>query len=216
VAADYYAILGVQPDATVGEIKAAYRAKAKALHPDHNPGDSEPFRAVQEAYETLCDAARRRAYDARCARPVPVRRATRRPPAEPLSPRQPTFRPARTQPGLRTRSLLEEILEAWREWDSGPGEFQAEVNLTPYQARHGGRIRVWIPVEQRCPSCQGSGVLGFFACPWCSGLGYVAREAPVDIAYPGGIGDGYMASLSLDELGLGTGTLTLHFRVSPW
>jgi molecular chaperone DnaJ len=59
---DYYAILGVEPDATSEEIKSAYRRKAKALHPDCSDEDSGPFRAVHEAYAVLSDPARRQAY----------------------------------------------------------------------------------------------------------------------------------------------------------
>lgn len=62
---DYYRILGLPPTATVAEIRGAYRKKASALHPDRNPSDKAhvEFQAMQEAYEVLSDASRRRAYD---------------------------------------------------------------------------------------------------------------------------------------------------------
>jgi curved DNA-binding protein CbpA len=62
---DYYRSLGVPPTATLAEIKAAYRKRASALHPDRNPSQKAhaEFQAMQEAYEVLSDAARRRAYD---------------------------------------------------------------------------------------------------------------------------------------------------------
>ena len=50
-----YRILGVSQHATAAEIKKAYRTKAKLLHPDVNAGESEAFKELLEAYETLTD-----------------------------------------------------------------------------------------------------------------------------------------------------------------
>jgi molecular chaperone DnaJ len=64
---DLYLVLGVQREATEGDIKRAYRRLARRWHPDINPGDREAavrFRQVLEAYETLIDPDRRRRYDA--------------------------------------------------------------------------------------------------------------------------------------------------------
>ena len=62
---DYYALLGVTPDATSAQIKSAYRKLAKQYHPDVNdsPDAAEKFREITEAYDTLLDPDRRSLYD---------------------------------------------------------------------------------------------------------------------------------------------------------
>jgi DnaJ-class molecular chaperone len=63
---DPYAILGVKRDATQDEIRSAYRALAKKLHPDLNPGDKkaeEKFKEVSVAYDLLGDAEKRARFD---------------------------------------------------------------------------------------------------------------------------------------------------------
>jgi DnaJ-class molecular chaperone len=62
---DYYALLGVPTDASPADIKLAFRARARDLHPDRNPSEAalEDFKAVNEAYRVLSDAEARRRYD---------------------------------------------------------------------------------------------------------------------------------------------------------
>lgn len=47
-------VLGVNPDADEAEIRAAYRRRVKAVHPDQG-GSAEQFQSVQDAYERLLD-----------------------------------------------------------------------------------------------------------------------------------------------------------------
>lgn len=51
---NYYAVLGLKPDATNREIKSAYRRLAKEHHPDAG-GDVEKFKTITEAYNALTD-----------------------------------------------------------------------------------------------------------------------------------------------------------------
>lgn len=64
-AADFYKLLGVSRDATVKEIKKAYRQKSLEFHPDKNKAEdaSEIFAEIARAYEVLSDESKREVYD---------------------------------------------------------------------------------------------------------------------------------------------------------
>jgi DnaJ-class molecular chaperone len=63
---DPYSLLGVKRSADADEIKAAWRAKAKTVHPDANqddPSAASRFAEIGQAYEVLKDPDRRKRYD---------------------------------------------------------------------------------------------------------------------------------------------------------
>ena len=61
---DLYEVLGIKKGASKDEIKSAYRKLAKKYHPDnHETGNAEKFKEVQEAYDILYDDQKRSAYD---------------------------------------------------------------------------------------------------------------------------------------------------------
>jgi hypothetical protein len=70
---DFYAVLGVEPDASQAHIKSEYRWLAKKFHPDTNQGDSRSakrFQEINEAYGVLSNPTLRAAYDS--SRPGPA------------------------------------------------------------------------------------------------------------------------------------------------
>ena len=60
---DHYLTLGVNPEASLKEIKSAFRKKAKSSHPDVSGGREEGMRRLLESYRILSDAEARREYD---------------------------------------------------------------------------------------------------------------------------------------------------------
>jgi hypothetical protein len=94
---DLYEALGVAHDATREEIAAAYRARAKELHPDTRPSGtdaSDRFARVGVAYRVLADPDQRARYDASLVappEPAPVASEATAPgpPPAPVEPRRP-------------------------------------------------------------------------------------------------------------------------------
>jgi DnaJ-class molecular chaperone len=147
----HYETLGVARGATDGEIKKAYRALVKQAHPDSgNPGDITRFRAIQNAYEVLTDAERRRQYDA-TAFPVSWTGGF----DEPLAP----FRELRPR-GPRNTSGA-----------------HLDIVLSPEEARRGGELVLEAPNERACERCGGQGLEFFGWCSDCRGEGWIqSRE----------------------------------------
>jgi molecular chaperone DnaJ len=200
---NYYLILGVGSNATPREIKAAFRQRAKELHPDRSGMGSGPFLEVQEAYGVLGDMAQRRRYDRLIHGEGPA--SQEREGIEPLIPRRPKREPIRPfveRPAIFDVSLaesfehyhpsFEELFERlWSNFEpiSRPkGErlesLTVEVTLTAWQARRGGRVRLWVPARTRCSFCDGRGGIGGYGCPRCAGRGAQTGEFPVEIDYP--------------------------------
>jgi hypothetical protein len=85
---NYYALLGVSPDAPVATIKAAFKHLALRYHPDvyHGEDAEAHMRQLLLAYRTLSNPAERMAYDARRAgHELPQEEGPQRSPAQPPS-----------------------------------------------------------------------------------------------------------------------------------
>ncbi|NIR49566.1 J domain-containing protein [candidate division KSB1 bacterium] len=232
MAKNYYIILGIDPDASQQEIKSAYRKLAKELHPDQSGKDSAPFIDVQEAYAILSDPERRQHYDAdrrrRRTHEVPVEVSSRprrkRSPIEPVSPHE--------RPGVEevflTRSFetyspsFDEIFDRlWRNFTGATRpkserleSLSVEVILNPDEARHGGEVRINVPVHATCPTCRGRGGVGLLECLRCAGKGSIDGEVPVPVRYPAGLTGNHTVRIPLNRFGIHNYYLTVHFRVS--
>jgi len=231
VARDYYVVLGVDSDATQNQIKSAYRRRAKQSHPDYHGGSGKPFMDVQEAYEVLSDPARRRTYDCELARdacPQPIPRDLRPEPLRstrcPVEPLVPTERSPGSFGTFSDQFLHSPhtgtIGSLWNDLDrlvrprvEEMGELQVNIPLTRARALRGGRVRVWIPVPVRCPSCGGNGRDGFYPCWECDGEGAIVERRSVWISFPAGVSDNSVARVSLAPLGAPDAHLSVRFSV---
>ncbi len=63
---DYYAILGVNKEASLKEIKKAYKEMVKKWHPDFRPNNPDCLKKIKDinaAYEVLGDPEKKKVYD---------------------------------------------------------------------------------------------------------------------------------------------------------
>ena len=230
---NYYVILGVTSHASVEEIRAAFRRRARELHPDHSGLESGPFLEVQEAYGVLSDPERRRHYDRQGT--SATRRRPWGPAAEPLVRKRPSGEPfgaGGVAGGFREVSLAESFREhrpcfeelferIWSNFDSFSRPkaehlegLTVEIVISPEEARLGGRVQVDIPARATCPACGGHGAVGPYECWRCEGHGALTTEYPVEVGFPPGIRDGYAVRIPLDCFGIENFYLTVLLRVS--
>ncbi len=236
MAKNYYRILGVLPSATMGEIRSAYRSRAKQYHPDHFGQDTAPFMDVQEAYDILGDPTHRDSYDRRRRQTGEGRIVRTREGPEVIGPRRSRAEPLRASrkgADLGTISALSSfrtfdpsIDEIFDSLGSAFGSLSQtkserfrtltmEVVLTPDQAARGGIARIILPVAGVCPTCDGTGDTTYRQCVRCGGTGIHRMELPLEVQYPPGIRDLYRVAIPLDSLGIHEICAVLLFRINP-
>ena len=225
MAKSYFAILGISPNATVDEIRSAYRRLAKEFHPDHYAGDSKRFRDIQEAYSVLGNRQRRREYrqNIRKVSPVSPLRPANYPEPEPLIPEESPVDLGEISSVRSFQSFtpsFDEIFDwLWSNFSDRTQPKSArvqnltfEVTLTPDQARRGGNARIMIPAQAVCPKCRGQGGVGNYKCPRCSGEGVMSGEIPVSVSFPPGLIKDHAVMIPLDRFGIANTHITVLFR----
>ncbi|MEI8250724.1 MAG: J domain-containing protein [Synechococcus sp. ELA057] len=127
---DPYGVLGVAPQASAAEIKAAYRALVKRHHPDAG-GDDQRILALNAAWEVLRDPHSRSRYDAS------QRIATGQSPAPAGGPAA-AGSAAAGRPARRSSGQEDALLQTWLERVYGPIERLLGQVLRPFaeQLRH--------------------------------------------------------------------------------
>ena len=225
MAKSYFAILGISPNATVDEIRSAYRRLAKEFHPDHYTGSSARFRDIQEAYSVLGNNRRKREYEQRL-RKVPVKtplRSATYPEPEPLIPNAGPVDIGEVSPVRSFQSFtpsFDEIFDwLWSNFSdlsqpksSRVQNLTLELTLTPDQARRGGNAKIMVPAQAVCPTCRGNGGVGFYECARCAGEGVISGEMPISVSFPPGIVKDHAVMIPLDRFGIPNTHITVLFR----
>jgi len=224
---DYYEVLGVGRDATQDEIKAAYRKRARAEHPDVNPGDKnaeERFKELQAANDVLSDPEKRAKYD-RFGHDWRYATEAGADPGRPAS--------GATSGGGFTYSDFdfgggaggfdfEDLFGRFRgaERARRGRDVEAEIEVTLEQAHSGARPTLELATIDVCPTCDGRGVVDDGrACPTCGGAGRVRRPKTITANIPAGMREGSTIRLA-GQGGAGAaggepGDLYLHVRLRP-
>jgi len=172
---DFYIVLGLDRDATIADVKKAYRRLARRFHPDVNPGDQRSafrFREIAEAYAILSDPERRRRYDQVGYEPAMAAGMATGFEGFDFS----TAVHANQQSTFG--DLFAEVFRGEPVHVPGPergADLHATVNLTFDQAMTGGEFRIAVLRQATCNECAGTGILSMAAarCPACDGVGTV-------------------------------------------
>src|SRR5262245_10309400 len=169
---DLYEILGVRKNASTTDIRRAFQKRARALHPDLNPGDpvaAERFREAARAFEVLSDPQRRGAYDR--GEPGPTAAA----PAP-----QGGFEGFDFSAQLRVESVgFHDIFEGARPVVQSAAlkgeDVEQATRLSFEESLRGTKRRVHLVRFEACDSCGGAGDVAYgpVPCPRCKGTGQV-------------------------------------------
>jgi len=235
VARDYYAVLGVDRDASQDDIKKAYRRLARELHPDINPdpGTQERFKEVTAAYEVLSDAKKRQMYNLG---------------SDPLSTGggfgagfgfsdiMDAFFGAGTARGPRSRvrrghdAMIQVEIELAEAAFGATREIQVDTAMACQACTGTGSARGAQPVicdlcrgrgeisqvqrsflgqvmtSRPCPQCHGFGTVITSPCPECAGDGRVRHRRTLKVKVPAGVDTGVRIQLAGEgEVGPGGG-----------
>jgi molecular chaperone DnaJ len=161
---DYYADLGVPRNATLDEIKSAFRKLALKYHPDRNPGGEERFKRIGEAYSVLSDPKARAAYDQGGEEKVRVDTGFR------------GFDSARDVFSHFGEDILRDLFA-----HSPPPrrDVVVDLELSFEEAAEGGRRTMTLDLPSPCDACEGSGLQARAQdrCPTCRGTGLSSRRS---------------------------------------
>ena len=232
---DYYEVLGVGRGASDDDIKTAYRKLARKHHPDLNPGDKaaeERFKELQEAYDVLSDAEKRKLYDRHGENWRVAGQGGGTPP--------PGWERAQGggggpqaggfdfsgfdfgggAGGFDFEDLFGRVGRGGGRRTSRGSDVEAELELSLEEAHRGGRRTLQMQATETCPTCQGTGVTSDDkTCPTCGGAGQVLRPKTVKVNIPAGVRDGQTLRLAgqggAGANGAPAGDLYLRIRLRP-
>ena len=172
---DYYEVLGVNKSASKDDIKSAYRKLAKQYHPDNKEtGNEAKFKEIQEAYDVLYDDQKRSAYDQ--FGHAAFEQAGSNPGGNPFQ------GGGFSGFGADLGDIFNSFFGGGRRRDVNPtaprrGEDVIQrIKVNFMDAINGKDVELTIEVDEKCPTCGGTGAKtpnDVQICSNCQGRGYV-------------------------------------------
>ncbi|MBI2565220.1 molecular chaperone DnaJ [Candidatus Woesearchaeota archaeon] len=175
---DYYAILGIEKNASQEEVKKAYKKLAKKYHPDLNkdPDATEKFKEINEAAAVLADPEKRSHYDQ-------YGTADFSHGAEGFD-----FRDFASGAGFDFDDIFDQFFSGF---GFGPSkgsrhrgsDLMTEVTITLEEAAKGVKKEINIHTHVICKECNGAGGHGVENCQVCKGSGNIkhVRRTPFGV-----------------------------------
>lgn len=206
---NYYTILGLSSNCSQEDIKKAYRKLARDSHPDScGNEDSSNFRSIQEAYEIIGTAEKRKAYDQELqqeqfqnyqAAPTYTIR----------------FEDNEIYSPLSLENWFDRILDNMFQMDFHPLAFsgldqQLELILTRDEAQSGGIFPIRVPVRHICASCRGKGSNRFYFCDACQGHGHIIKDEIINLRIPPAIKSCSNIRIPIQGYGILTIMIVIH------
>jgi curved DNA-binding protein len=224
---DYYESLGVKRTASDEEIRKAFRKLARQYHPDvarDKKSAEEKFKEINEAYEVLGDAEKRKKYDTLGAnwkqgaefRPPPgwEQHARRSGGGQPFTDYEFHFG------GTGFSDFFEQFFRSTGDPRAGAGfrdgseehsqrgqNIEADILVSLEEALNGSIRPISLRRNVTCERCGGTGEIKRRTCPECGGSGQTAKEENYKVKIPAGVREGQRLRLpGRGEAGFGRGT----------
>lgn len=224
---DYYDVLNVPQTASEDEIRKAFRKLARKYHPDVNADDKgaeDKFKEINEAYEVLSDADKRKRFDELGPNWKAGADFTPPPGWDRSGSNGAGFESVFGGGGARDFSDFFESLFGRRD-RRGAGfrmrgqNVEAEIALTLEEAHRGGTRTIEFDSTETCTECGGTGSQDGKVCPVCRGAGVVRRPKTVEVTIPRGVREGSVIRLAGNgepgSNGAPPGDLLLHLTLLP-
>lgn len=171
---DYYEVLNIERNASLDDIKKAYRKLALKYHPDRNksPDAEEKFKEVSEAYAVLSDPEKRRSYDAYGHAGIDERYS-----------REDIFRDVDFESIFRDFGFGDSIFDMFfgrgsrgsRRYRKG-ADLRYDLEITLREAAFGAEKELKLPRRGKCSVCNGTGASPnseVLRCRTCNGSGQI-------------------------------------------
>ncbi len=227
---NYYSILGVTPDSSAADIKAAYRVLARKYHPDVNPSGAEKFKEISEAYEVLSDSKKKLQYDTINGF---FRTNTKSEEKQRTSPKQAqqeykkqsnSSASEKENFSKKINDIFDDFVKASSNNKKKPSpkkgeDVYEELSITIKEAVNGAERVVNVMHTTQCDHCKGRKFINGTICSVCKGTGEKSTHRKITVKIPKNIKNGTKLRIP-NEGNLGTdggknGDLYLKIKIEP-